>query len=76
MNTKDRIRKNIVQLRKNKGWTQEYLAFEAQIGKSSLCEIESGKQSPTITTLEKIAEALNIELQELVLFNARDDFKQ
>lgn len=66
MNATDRVRKNIVKIRLAKGWTQEKLAFEAEVSKAGLCTIESGQRSPSIKTLEKIANALNVSLQELV----------
>lgn len=66
MNAKDRVRKNIVKLRQEKGWTQEKLAIEADISKSTLCTIESGKQNPTIVTIEKIAKALKVKLVEII----------
>jgi transcriptional regulator with XRE-family HTH domain len=66
MNAKDRVRKKIVKLRQEKSWTQEKLAIESDIAKSSLCSIESGKQAPTIVTLEKIAKALKVKLSEIV----------
>lgn len=66
MDAKTRTRKNIVRFRQKKNWTQEHLAFEAGVSKSGLCDIESGKTSPTITTLDKIAEALGVSVAQLV----------
>lgn len=66
MNATDRVRRNIVKLRQKKGWTQEKLAFEAEVSKAGLCTIESGQRSPSIRTLEKIALALQVSLSELV----------
>jgi len=61
----DKVRRNIVRIRQEKGYTQERLAYESGISKGFLSEIESGKKSPTIRTLEKIAETLEITLSEL-----------
>ena len=66
MNATDTVRRNIVKLRLKKGWTQEKLAFEAEISKAGMCVIESGQRSPTLRTLEKIATALDIALVELL----------
>lgn len=66
MTATDLVRRNIVRLRQKMGWTQEKLAFESEISKAGLCDIESGKKSPTIKTLEKIASALNVPLAKLV----------
>jgi putative transcriptional regulator len=65
MTATDRVRHNIVKLRQKRGWTQEHLAFEAEISKAGMCVIESGQRSPTIRTLEKIADALDINMTKL-----------
>ena len=46
--------------------SQEKFAELADLNKNSIGMIERGKMSPTLETLEKIANALNIELKELV----------
>ncbi len=45
--------------------TVEAFAFETDIRKSTLSEIISGKNNPTIRTLARIASALGITLSEL-----------
>ena len=51
--------------RMKKGFSQEELAFEAGISKTSIWKIEAGKVSPTVETLAKIAEALGIDFVTL-----------
>ncbi len=46
--------------------SQEKLAELADMNKNSIGAIERGESKPAIDTLEKIANALNIELKELV----------
>lgn len=65
MKATDRVRNNIIRIRQQKGYTQERLAYESDISKGYLSEIEAGKKSPTIRTLEKIAETLEIKLSDL-----------
>ena len=48
-----------------KGFSQEELAFRPGINKNTIWKIETGRISPTITTLEKIAKALEIEFNIL-----------
>jgi len=60
MDASYKVRRNIVKLRQKRGWTQEKLAFEAELSKAGMCIIESGKRSPTVKTLEKIAAALEV----------------
>lgn len=49
-------------LRKERGWSQQRLAAEAGINKVTLVHIETGKTSPNVETLEKLAGALGVEL--------------
>ena len=46
--------------------SQEQFAELAGLSKNSIGMIERGQSKPSIETLEKIANALNIELKELV----------
>lgn len=52
-------------LRKIKKLSQEDLALEAGINKNYLSDLERGERNPTLKILEKIAQALGINLQEL-----------
>lgn len=53
-------------LRNKKGVTQEVLSGLAGIPRSHLAMIESGRISPKIDTLWRIAEALGLKLSELI----------
>ena len=53
----------IVSLRKEKGLTQEQLALECEISVSYLRRIEYGEANPTIHALWRLAEVLEVELQ-------------
>jgi transcriptional regulator with XRE-family HTH domain len=58
---------NIKRLRKKKGLTQEKLARMADIANNTLVKIEMGMaKEPTITTVIKIADALEVSVDELV----------
>ncbi len=46
--------------------TQEALALEAGIDRPSVVRIEAGQQSPTLDTLIRIADALDVPLRDLV----------
>ena len=56
----------IFELRIKKGLTQEVLSGLACIPRSHLAMIESGRISPTVDTLWKIAEALGMHLSDLI----------
>jgi transcriptional regulator with XRE-family HTH domain len=46
--------------------TQEQIALGAGLDRPSLVNIESGKQSPMLDTLIRIAAALGVDLRDLV----------
>lgn len=52
-------------LRKEKGWSQEDLALEANVNKNYICDLENGRRNPSLDILERIASALKITLSEL-----------
>lgn len=62
MDQNDVVRKNITKFRTEKGYTQERLAYESEISKGYLSEIESGKKSPTVRTMVKLSKTLEVEL--------------
>lgn len=57
--------KRLAYYRKNANMTQEALALESEILQKHISEIERGVKTPTITTLERIAEALGISVAHL-----------
>lgn len=61
---------NIKKLRKNKGLTQDKLSEITKISIASIQRYESGKRQPNIQTLNKIAIALDVPLNELLGTNA------
>jgi transcriptional regulator with XRE-family HTH domain len=54
------------QLREKRGMSQEVLAKEAGISRSYLARLETARQDPTLTTLEKLAKALRVKIGALV----------
>ncbi len=58
---------NIKRIRKKSGFTLEKLARLANISNNTLVKIEMGMaKEPTITTIQKLADALDISIDELV----------
>lgn len=51
------------------GISQEELAERAYLNKNTIGLIERGEQSPTVDTVEAIANALGLPLQEMFNFN-------
>jgi len=61
------IAKNIKRLRKAKDLSQDKLSRLADISHATIIKIESGGiQSPTIDTVQKIAKALGVSLDDLM----------
>jgi transcriptional regulator with XRE-family HTH domain len=63
-----KVGKRMVQLRKNMGLKQVDLAHKADIDDGFLRRIESGKVNPTLKTLEKIANGLDVVMKDLFDF--------
>ena len=60
------IAKNIKKRRKEKGLSQDKLSRLADVSHATIIKIESGGiQSPTINTVQKIAKALGVGLEDL-----------
>ena len=55
----------IVYLRKQKGWSQEDLALEANINKNYICDMENGRRNPSLEIIERLAKAFGISISEL-----------
>ncbi|CAA0252583.1 Putative transcriptional regulator [Tenacibaculum maritimum] len=60
------IGKRIKALRESKNIAQQDLAAACNFEKSNMARLEAGNTNPTIYTLKKIAENLEIELTDLV----------
>ena len=65
MQIAQRVSRRIKALIKQRQMTAEQVAFVADISKSYLSAILRCKKSPTIRTLAKIAEALDVDVKEL-----------
>lgn len=63
---RSRLGKRIQALRKERGWRQIDLAVHADLSKTHICEVETGKREMGIEALARVAEALNITLSELL----------
>lgn len=63
----ERLSVRIRELRKRRGFTQEVLAIKAKISLNYLNDIERGVRNPSTITLNRIAEALKVQLWEIFL---------
>ncbi len=61
------IAKNIKKFRQKKGLTQEALARKANVSYNTIIKLETGGiEDPRISTLKKIADALNVKIDLLL----------
>lgn len=66
-NSKNMIGKNIKKLRQEKGVSQDRLSKLADLSLNTVVNIESGgNRNPTIETLNKIANALGVKVDDLI----------
>ena len=56
----------IAQKRKEKGISQEVLSGLADIGRTHLSAIERGERKPTLETLYRISQALDIRMSDII----------
>ena len=67
MSTENKIGKNIKKLRQAKDLSQDRLSKLADVSYNSIIKLETGGiQNPTIETLQKIAKALDVSVDNLI----------
>lgn len=59
----DKVGKRIKELRSLSGISQEKLAMKADLDRTYIAGVESGKRNPSIKSLEKILVALGISFE-------------
>lgn len=59
------VGKRIVAARKERGMSQEQLSSSSAIDRSHMGFIEQGRRKPTLSTLVKIANTLDMSLEQL-----------
>jgi transcriptional regulator with XRE-family HTH domain len=52
--------------RERKGLSQRALAAKAKMSQTYLCNVETGKADPSLSTLKRLSKALGITVSELV----------
>lgn len=58
--------KNIAELRRARGMTQEQLAEQSDLALPTIAAIERGKRWPRLSTLQKLAKTLRVSSGELL----------
>ncbi len=57
---------NIVRLRREKGWSQEYLALEAGLHRTFVAHVERQARNISIDNIERLADALQVSIHILL----------
>ncbi len=58
-------------LREEKGLTQERLAWECDLAKAYMSQVESGKRLPSVPVLAALAKRLGVDLVDIVALDMR-----
>jgi transcriptional regulator with XRE-family HTH domain len=66
MEIRRQIGLNVQRFRREKGWSQEDLAFESGLHRTYISGIERGVRNPTVLVLEKLAKTLRVPPAALV----------
>lgn len=67
-NFKRELGMRIAQLRSERGMSQRKFALVLELDRVTLNRIEAGKGNPTIDTLARIAQGLDVSIEELLKF--------
>ncbi|MDE6625445.1 MAG: helix-turn-helix domain-containing protein [Lachnospiraceae bacterium] len=60
----DKVGSRIKEFRKREGISQEKLAFKAELDRTYIAGVESGKRNLSIKSLEKILKALGVSFED------------
>jgi transcriptional regulator with XRE-family HTH domain len=66
MDVRRRVALNVKNVRKERGLSQEGLAFECGLHRTYVSGVERGIRNPTVVVLEKIAKALKVPAGRLL----------
>ena len=66
MDVQQRVGVNVRKFRKERGLSQEALAFECGLHRTYISGVERGIRNPTVVVLEKIATALQVPASRLL----------
>jgi transcriptional regulator with XRE-family HTH domain len=66
--SKQKLGKQVRELRKAKGWTQEKLEELSGLDRTYISDIERGMRNPSFKSLEKLAKAMKVKVSDLTDF--------
>lgn len=57
---------NVLRIRRERALSQEELSHRSRLTRAYLSGLEAGRRNPTIVSLSRLAEALGVEVKDLV----------
>ncbi len=60
MDIRKQVGLNVQKIRRERGWSQEELAFESGLHRTYISGIERGARNPTILVIDQLASALDV----------------
>lgn len=66
MKLRDNLAANMRRIREERGWSQEEFAAEVGIHRTYATMLESRKRSPTIDVIERMMDALKVDVGDLL----------
>ena len=66
MDIRQQVGRNLKRIRKEKGMSQEELAFESGLHRTYISGIERGARNPTVLKLAELAKTLRVSVDQLV----------
>jgi transcriptional regulator with XRE-family HTH domain len=58
---------NVIRLRRDRGWSQEALAFECGLHRTFVAHVERQVRNVSVDNIERIAQALGVAVYELLM---------
>ena len=66
MDIRERVGLNLQRLRREAGLSQEELADRSRVHQTYLSGVERGVRNPTVSVLQRIAQALGLDVEDVV----------
>ena len=66
MDVRERVGLNVQRLRRSRKLSQEELAHQADVHQTYLSGVERGRRNASLLVLDRIARALDVDIEELI----------
>jgi len=73
MNIQKKFGATVRGIREQQGWSQDHLAEKSELHRTYISGIERGARNPTLSVIEKLAQALNVTPDVLLAFPTKQE---